>query len=77
MKRQWRHSAILREESCVVHNNDGYKEYLDVMCTMEIYTGEINVNVALSLLILDFSGTMQSYFFLWEVHCSLAFAREL
>ena len=38
MRRQWRHSAILREECVIVHNS-GYEEYGDVMGAIEIYTG--------------------------------------
>ena len=37
MRRQWRHSAILREESFIVRNG-GFDEYVDVMSAKEIYT---------------------------------------
>ena len=37
MRRHWRHNAILREESFIVHNG-GYEVYVDFMSAMEIYT---------------------------------------
>ena len=62
MRRQWRHSAILRVKIFIVHNG-GYEEYVhvDAMSAMEIYTEIKSMSCdALNLLLLDFSGTMPS-----------------
>ena len=60
MRWQWRHSAILREESFIVRNG-GLGEHVDVMSAEEFYM-EIKLMScnALNLLMPDFSGTMLS-----------------
>ena len=54
MRRQWRHNAILREESFIVHNG-GCEEYADIMSAMDIYTGmKLMSGDALNLLMTSF-----------------------
>ena len=60
MRQKWRHSAILREKSFIVHTG-AYEEYVDVMSAIEIYTGiKLMSCNALNLLMPGFSGTMLS-----------------
>ena len=60
MRRQWRHSAILREESFIVRNGV-FEEYIAGVSAKEIYT-EIKLMSCddLNLLMPDFLRTMLS-----------------